>query len=313
MASVDRIKGLSSSLAVKVPVRLATTGPITASGLQTIDGGTVVSGDRVLRKDEVDQTLNGIYEANTSDWQRSPDADGNNDFVDGTLVVVREGTDNAAQIFRLICASSPVIPGTSLLSFTSSIDFASVSPYIHTLFDDPDAATARATLEAAGLGANTFTGDQTLGAGKVLVFEGVTDNAFETTLTAADPTADRTATLPDADALLAATNVVQTAWVPQRTQETAITDGVCNLNAALDFKNTPTGATVLTFTNIPATPTVQKGSLVWVNATNYAVTAHANTKISSTLLATLSATGTYLVSYRTSNGVTYVSATGALA
>lgn len=39
--------------------------------------------------------------------------------------------------------------------------------------------------------------DLYLPAGKTLVFEGTTDNAFETALTAGDPTADRTITLPD--------------------------------------------------------------------------------------------------------------------
>ena len=35
--------------------------------------------------------------------------------------------------------------------------------------------------------------------GRVMTFEGATDDAFETTLTFAEPTADRTHTLPDAD------------------------------------------------------------------------------------------------------------------
>lgn len=43
-----------------------------------------------------------------------------------------------------------------------------------------------------------MTGNLQLGAGVSAVFEGATDNGFETTLTAADPTADRTLTLPDA-------------------------------------------------------------------------------------------------------------------
>jgi hypothetical protein len=37
-----------------------------------------------------------------------------------------------------------------------------------------------------------------LAAGKTIVFEGTTDNAFETTLTVVDPTADRVVSLPDA-------------------------------------------------------------------------------------------------------------------
>ena len=43
----------------------------------------------------------------------------------------------------------------------------------------------------------TMTGDLTLGEDVTLTFEGATDNAHETTLTVADPTADRTITLPD--------------------------------------------------------------------------------------------------------------------
>ena len=43
----------------------------------------------------------------------------------------------------------------------------------------------------------TMTGDLTLGVGTNIVIEGATDNAYETTLTVTDPTADRTITLPN--------------------------------------------------------------------------------------------------------------------
>jgi hypothetical protein len=43
----------------------------------------------------------------------------------------------------------------------------------------------------------TFTGTVTIDTGVNIVFEGATANAFEATLTAGDPTADRTITLPD--------------------------------------------------------------------------------------------------------------------
>lgn len=49
----------------------------------------------------------------------------------------------------------------------------------------------------ARLGTNTFTASQSLGAGANLIFEGTTADDFETTLTAGEPTADRTLTLPD--------------------------------------------------------------------------------------------------------------------
>lgn len=45
---------------------------------------------------------------------------------------------------------------------------------------------------------DTMSGDLTLGVGADLIFEGGTDDAYETTLTVTDPTADRTITLPNA-------------------------------------------------------------------------------------------------------------------
>jgi hypothetical protein len=68
-----------------------------------------------------------------------------------------------------------------------------------------DGTTAGGHPSAKTSGANTFTGDQTFtgdviltGAGKGVVFEGTTADANETTLTAGEPTADRTINTPDA-------------------------------------------------------------------------------------------------------------------
>ncbi|OUV81237.1 MAG: hypothetical protein CBC91_02555 [Rickettsiales bacterium TMED131] len=52
----------------------------------------------------------------------------------------------------------------------------------------------------------TFTGEIHVGYNGSLVFEGPTDDALETTLTLADPTADRTITLPDATGTVALTS-----------------------------------------------------------------------------------------------------------
>jgi hypothetical protein len=56
----------------------------------------------------------------------------------------------------------------------------------------------------------TFTGTVTLDTGVNLVFEGTTANAFELTLTAGDPTADRTVTLPDLTTTLVGRDTVDT-------------------------------------------------------------------------------------------------------
>jgi hypothetical protein len=111
----------------------------------------------------------------------------------------------------------------------------------------------------------------------------------------------------------AKTDAAQTWVATQRTQETTDNDGSFDLNAALDFECTPTAGFTLTFTNIPASPNVQRGSILLVNGSNYAVAAHANTKVTSALLTTISATGTYLVAYETRNGLAYVTSAGAFA
>ena len=64
------------------------------------------------------------------------------------------------------------------------------------------------TLTAPVLNTPTIT-NLTLGDGN-LVFEGATPDAFETTLTVADPTADRTVTIPDATTTLVGTDTTQT-------------------------------------------------------------------------------------------------------
>jgi hypothetical protein len=56
----------------------------------------------------------------------------------------------------------------------------------------------------------TFTGTVTLDTGVNIVFEGATANAFEATLTAGDPTADRTITLPDLTTTLVGQDTVDT-------------------------------------------------------------------------------------------------------
>ena len=64
---------------------------------------------------------------------------------------------------KLIAVNSA---GTGIESIAAAdVDLATVTSYIQTLFDDADAATARATLGAAATGANTFTGLQTFAAG----------------------------------------------------------------------------------------------------------------------------------------------------
>lgn len=160
MASVDQIQGLSGTLAIKPPCRVATTAAITLSGEQTIDGVAVVADDRVLVKDQSTASENGIWIADTSAWSRALDFDGSNDVVDGTLVYVANGTTNADLVFRCT-GTNPITPGTTSITFTGSVTFTTMSAFFTTLMDDANAAAARATLAAVGL-----TGDETVAGNK---------------------------------------------------------------------------------------------------------------------------------------------------
>lgn len=80
----------------------------------------------------------------------------------------------------------------------------------------------------------------------------------------------------------------------QRSTPVADNDLSFDQDGANNFTCTPTGGGTLTFTNHTAG---QSGYILLVNGSNYAITAHANTKITATDLATISVTGSYLLSY----------------
>jgi len=119
---LDRLSGAISSLAVKAPVRAATTGNVTLSGFQTIDGIAISSAAtagidrRVLVKSQDDAVENGIYQVNSSAWTRTPDFDGNTDFVRGTLVPVADGSVNGSGIFK-VTSTNPQSVGVNNLTF----------------------------------------------------------------------------------------------------------------------------------------------------------------------------------------------------
>lgn len=117
--STDRRQGVNAGSAFKVPVRVATTAALAAlSGLLTVDGVVLVSGDRVLVKNQVDTTTNGIYDVATGAWTRSVDADGTFDLKDGSLVQVSHGTVNARLVY--VCTSADTITiGTSAITFAA--------------------------------------------------------------------------------------------------------------------------------------------------------------------------------------------------
>jgi hypothetical protein len=63
-----------------------------------------------------------------------------------------------------------------------------------------------AAYDALVTGGGTMTGDLQMGVNTTIVFEGATDDVYETTLQVVDPTADRTISLPNATGTIALTS-----------------------------------------------------------------------------------------------------------
>lgn len=102
----------------KEPVRAATTANITLSGAQTIDGVSVIAGDRVLVKNQSTGSANGIYVAASGAWSRAADYDAASELVGGT-VFVSEGTANGNSQWTMT-TDAPITLGTTALVWTQA-------------------------------------------------------------------------------------------------------------------------------------------------------------------------------------------------
>lgn len=108
--------GISTIFDFKNSARAATTGNITLSSPQTIDGVSIVAGDRVLVKNQTTGSQNGIYVAASGAWTRATDADVNAEVTSGLVIPVTEGTVNGGKAFMLTTVD-PIVVGTTSLTF----------------------------------------------------------------------------------------------------------------------------------------------------------------------------------------------------
>jgi hypothetical protein len=88
------VDSVAQGLDVKASVKAATTANITLSGAQTIDGISIVAGDRVLVKDQTASQNNGIYVAASGAWARSSDANTWDELI-SAYTFVEEGATYA--------------------------------------------------------------------------------------------------------------------------------------------------------------------------------------------------------------------------
>ncbi len=88
IANKAYVDSVAQGLSFKAPARVTTTENIpTLSGLLTVDGVTLVAGNRVLVKNQATQSQNGIYVAAAGAWARSADANTWDEIVSAYLFV----------------------------------------------------------------------------------------------------------------------------------------------------------------------------------------------------------------------------------
>lgn len=109
----------------KEPVKAATTGNITLSGLQTVDTVVLSEGDRVLVKNQSTNTLNGIYIASSGSWVRASDADTSAKLA-GATVAVAAGSVNGGAVYKTDYKSTNTL-GSSAVRFYEVYDTSASS------------------------------------------------------------------------------------------------------------------------------------------------------------------------------------------
>jgi len=141
----NRVNGL----AWKTSCIVASTGNLTLSGTQTIDGVAVIVGQSVLAKNQTTQSANGIYIVNSGAWTRSPDMDTEGE-IPGATTYVTGGTTNQDTVWSV--TSPDQIAGFTL--GTNNIIWAQTS--------GPGSVVAGAGMTQSGNTLNVIAGDTSI-------------------------------------------------------------------------------------------------------------------------------------------------------
>lgn len=167
---------------VKASVKLATTGNITLSGTQTIDGISAANNDRVGVIAQTAGAENGIWIVQAGAWFRAPDANTSAEVTTGMFFFVDQGTVNGGKGFRLSTTGAITLGTTALVftQFTPSDATTSAKGVVELATDGENAASVvvqgndtRINRRGAALPGSPTTGDEFFytGTGKnVLVY-----------------------------------------------------------------------------------------------------------------------------------------------
>lgn len=157
--------------------RVATTANITLSAPQTIDGISVIAGDRVLVKDQTTASQNGIYVVNAAAWTRALDADTASEIA-GAVVNVDSGTVNGGFRFDTDFKTTDTINTTAMTWYKcyDASDASTANTVNKLVLRDASGNFSAGTITAALFGnANTATTLQTARAINGTSFNGSAD------------------------------------------------------------------------------------------------------------------------------------------
>jgi len=142
---------------VKVATTAAGTLATSFANGQSVDGYTLVTGDRILIKNQAAGEENGIYVVKASGApDRATDADANGEISTGTMVYVEGGTANGAQ--QWICSATGATPWVAGSSTSTWVMYFAV-----TATQAGNGLTASANILAVGAGTGISVGADTVG------------------------------------------------------------------------------------------------------------------------------------------------------
>jgi len=124
------LNALASGRGDKQPVKTVATSSVSLSGLQTINGYTLLSGDRVLVTAQSPATENGCYVASSGSWIRASDSDTGTELL-GATYLVTEGSLTTNQTKWKVTNSPPITVGTTAITIIQ-VQGAEIDPTVPT-------------------------------------------------------------------------------------------------------------------------------------------------------------------------------------
>lgn len=138
VSSTENVNFNLSQLKSPIIVDAISTGNIILSGLQIVDGVTLLEDDKVLVKNQVDPRFNGIYLVKPGSWVRSEDLDNPDEVTSDIFVTSNNGAINQNKIFKISVPVENVILNYHEINFYETTELpitTSLKKYAYDLTD----------------------------------------------------------------------------------------------------------------------------------------------------------------------------------